>query len=56
MDKINSSDAFPTRVSATDYITIPDKKTGNIILVIMIALPVLIAASGVIVWARRHNA
>ena len=56
MDKINSSDAFPTRVSATDYITIPDRKTGNIILVIMIALPVLIAASGVIVWARRHNA
>ena len=56
MDKVNSSDAFPTRVSATDYITIPDRKTGNIILVIMIALPVLIAASGVIVWARRHNA
>ena len=56
MDKVNSSTAFPTRVSATDYITIPDKKTGNIILVIMIALPVLIAGSGVLVWARRHNA
>lgn len=56
MDKINSDMLYPTRVQATDYITIPDKKTGNIILVIMIAFPVLIAASGVIVWARRHNA
>ena len=56
MDKFNSNVHFPTRVQATDYITIPDKKTGNIILVIMIAFPVLIAGSGVLVWARRHNA
>ncbi len=56
MDKVNSDSLFPTRVSATDYITIPDRKTGNIILVLMIALPVLIAGSGVIVWARRRNA
>lgn len=56
MDKVNSANTFPTRVSATDYITIPDRKTGNIILVIMIALPVLIAASGVFVWLRRRNA
>lgn len=56
MDEVNSANLFPTRVSATDYISIPDTKTGNIILVIMIALPVLIASSGVIVWLRRHNA
>ena len=57
MDDINSAEAmYPTRVQATDYITIPDKSTGNIILVIMIALPVLIASTGVIVWARRRNA
>lgn len=56
MDKVNAQSVFPTRVSATDYITIPDVKTGNIILVVMIALPVLIAASGVIVWLRRRNA
>lgn len=56
MDKVNSDVHFPTRVQATDYITIPDKNTGNIILVIMIVFPILIAGSGVLVWARRHNA
>lgn len=56
MDKVNAESQFPTRVQATDYITIPDKKTGNIILVIMVLFPILIAGSGVFVWARRHNA
>jgi len=56
MDKVNTASLYPTRVQATDYITIPDTKTGNIILVVMIAFPILIAGSGVIVWARRHNA
>lgn len=56
MDKVNAESVFPTRVQSTDYITIPNKKTGNIILVIMILFPILIAGSGVFVWARRHNA
>lgn len=56
MDTINTEMLYPTRVQTTDYISIPDTKTGNVILVVMIAFPILIAATGVLVWARRRNA
>ncbi len=47
---------YPTRVHSNDYISVPDKKTGNILLVIIIVYPILIASTGVIVWLRRRNA
>lgn len=56
MDQGSNETVYPTRVQATDYITIPDKKTGDIILVIMIAFPIIISASGVVIWMRRRNA
>ena len=56
MDQGSNETVYPARIQATDYITIPDKKTGDIILVIMIAFPIIIAASGVVIWMRRRNA
>ncbi len=56
MDEVNSEMLYPIHIQATDYITIPNEKTGNIILVIMIAFPILISITGVIIWARRRNA
>lgn len=47
---------YPTRVHSNDYLSVPDKKTGNILLVIIIIYPVLIAATGVVIWLRRRNA
>lgn len=56
MDDANTEMLYPARVQTTDYITIPNKGTGHVILAIMIAFPILISAAGVIVWARRRNA
>ncbi len=56
MDEVNSEITYPIHIQATDYITIPDEKTGNVILVIMIAFPILISITGVVIWARRRNA
>ena len=56
MDQGSNETVYPARIQATDYITIPDKKTGDIILVIMIAFPIIISASGVVIWMRRRNA
>ncbi len=55
MDQLNSEMIYPTRVQAVDYISIPDTKTGNIILVVIIVYPILISAAGVIIWMRRRN-
>jgi len=55
MDQLNSDMIYPTRVAAVDYITIPDVKTGNIILAVIIIYPVLISSAGVIIWMRRRN-
>ncbi len=51
-----TSFAYPTRVHSNDYLSVPDKKTGNILLVIIIIYPVLIASTGVVIWLRRRNA
>ncbi|MDO5558876.1 MAG: GldG family protein [Oscillospiraceae bacterium] len=56
MDTQNTEMIYPTRIAAADYISIPDTKTGNIILVIMIAFPVAIALTGVLIWNRRRHA
>lgn len=55
MDQLNSEMIYPTRVAAVDYITIPDVKTGNIILAVIIIYPILIASAGVVIWMRRRN-
>ena len=55
MDKLNSDMIYPTRVQAVDYISIPDVKTGNIILVVIIIYPILISLAGVFIWMRRRN-
>ncbi len=55
MDQLNSDMIYPTRVQSVDYMSIPNEKTGYIILAVIIIYPVLISLAGVFIWMRRRN-
>lgn len=55
MDEINSDMIYPTRVQSVDFMSIPNEKTGYIILAVIIIYPVLISLAGVFIWMRRRN-
>ena len=47
---------IPNRSYEYDYMTIDNNKTAYTILAVMIAFPVLIIATGIVIWIRRRNA
>ncbi len=47
---------IPNRSYEYDYMTIDNNKTAYTILAVMIAFPVLIIATGIVIWLRRRNA
>lgn len=55
MDLTDTNIMLSNKMTQVDYISIPNKKTGDFLLVIMISVPILISAVGVIVWLRRRN-
>ncbi len=55
MDLTDTNIMLSNKMTQVDYISIPNKKTGDFLLVIMISVPILISVVGVIVWLRRRN-
>lgn len=46
---------IPSRERTYDYMTLESKEDTNFIIVILVAAPILVAASGVLIWLKRRN-